>query len=260
MGYRSEKNTGPRDILQSRAIVKNVSYALLPPEGLVKNTVPGFENCDMSILASPKLGATFVDYIVTMLPGGKNEGGFGGDGVETFVFVIDGDVAVTAGEDARTLTKGGYLYCPPDRQMTLKNLRDGESELFLYKRRYRPIGGALPRMVCGNVEELEPTKLDGMDTVWMYDLLPKSIEYDMCFHILSFAPGASHGYIETHVQEHGALILSGEGVYRLDSEWVPVKKGDYIFMGAYAMQAGYAAGTERFSYVYSKDQNRDEEI
>ena len=26
----------------------------------------------------------------------------------------------------------------------------------------------------------------------------------MNMHILSFAPGASHGYIETHVQEHGA--------------------------------------------------------
>ncbi len=46
----------------------------------------------------------------------------------------------------------------------------------------------------------------------------------MNMHILSFAPSASHGYIETHVQEHGAYILSGQGVYNLDNNWIPVKK------------------------------------
>ncbi len=28
----------------------------------------------------------------------------------------------------------------------------------------------------------------------------------MNIHILTFQPGASHGYIETHYQEHGAFI------------------------------------------------------
>ncbi|MGK7460504.1 (S)-ureidoglycine aminohydrolase, partial [Salmonella enterica] len=48
------------------------------------------------------------------------------------------------------------------------------------------------------------------------------------------------------------------GVYNLDNNWVPVKKGDYIFMGAYSLQAGYGVGRgEAFSYIYSKDCNRD---
>ncbi|MGT8000446.1 cupin domain-containing protein, partial [Escherichia coli] len=90
---------------------------------------------------------------------------------------------------------------------------------------------------------------------------PKELGFDMNMHILSFAPGASHGYIETHVQEHGAYILSGQGVYNLDNNWIPVKKGDYIFMGAYSLQAGYGVGRgEAFSYIYSKDCNRDVEI
>ena len=72
--------------------------------------------------------------------------------------------------------------------------------------------------------------------------------------------GGNHGYIETHVQEHGAYILSGQGVYNLDNSWVPVKQGDYIFMGAYSLQAGYGVGRETFSYIYSKDCNRDVEI
>ena len=71
----------------------------------------------------------------------------------------------------------------------------------------------------------------------------------MNMHILSFAPGASHGYIETHVQEHGAYILSGQGVYNLDNNWIPVKKGDYIFMGAYSLQAGYGVGVVKRSAI-----------
>ena len=54
------------------------------------------------------------------------------------------------------------------------------------------------------------------------------------------------------MQEHGAYILSGAGVYNLDNEWMPVKQGDYIFMGAYVQQAGYAVGQETFSYIYSR--------
>ena len=65
MGY-------PNGLLSSRSIVKRGNYALLAPEGLVNNVIPGFENCRISILASPKLGASFVDYIVTMERGGKN--------------------------------------------------------------------------------------------------------------------------------------------------------------------------------------------
>lgn len=76
-----------------------------------------------------------------------------------------------------------------------------------------------------------------MTEVSIQDLLPKEMAYDMNIHILTFQPGASHGYIETHVQEHGAYVLSGRGMYNLDNEWVPVQAGDYLFMGAYVPQA-----------------------
>lgn len=67
-------------------------------------------------------------------------------------------------------------------------------------------------------------------------------EFNVNFHILSFDPPASHPFIETHVQEHGAYLLLGEGMYNLDNEWIPVKKADYIFMGPYVQQAAYVKG------------------
>lgn len=64
MGY-------PNDLLTSRSIIKHGSFVLIAPEGLVNNVVPGFENCVISILASSKLGVSFVDYVITMSESGR---------------------------------------------------------------------------------------------------------------------------------------------------------------------------------------------
>ncbi|MCS2171823.1 (S)-ureidoglycine aminohydrolase [Scandinavium sp. TWS1a] len=261
MGYLNNVIGYRDDLLASRSIVRHGNYALLTPDGLVKNIIPGFEGCDVTILSTPKLGATFVDYLVTLHQDGGNTTGFGGEGIETFLYVIGGRISVEAGGERFALTEGGYLYCPPDMLMTFKNQQAADSQLFLYKRRYIPAAGHAPYRVCGHASQLEQIHYEGMDDVILLDFLPKELGFDMNMHILSFAPGASHGYIETHVQEHGAYILSGQGVYNLDNNWVPVKKGDYIFMGAYSLQAGYGVGRgEAFSYIYSKDCNRDVEI
>ena len=132
-----------------------------------------------------------------------------------------------------------------------------DSKLFLYKQKYKPLEGHQPWVVSGHAENIEAEIYADMDNVYLQDLLPNDLAFDMNFHILTFDPAGSHPFIETHVQEHGAYLLSGEGIYNLDNEWIPVKKGDYIFMGPYVPQATYAVGREKLSYVYSKDCNRD---
>ena len=63
-----------------------------------------------------------------------------------------------------------------------------------------------------------------MENCYIQNFLPTDdFGFDMNMHILKFHIGASHGYIETHVQEHGMLFLSGKAMYRLDDEWVPLK-------------------------------------
>ena len=255
MGY-------PKDLLSSRSIVKQGLYALIAPEGLVNNSVPGFENCYVSILGSPRLGANFVDYIITMYEGGKNILGFGGQqSVETFLYVVDGKVKVTA-ETEFVLSKGGFIYCPPATKMFLENLVSGESKIFLYKHGYKLLEGVGgPRIVTGNSHDIPEVDYDGVQKMRIQDLLPTNdFAFDINFHILTFDPGVCHPFIETHYQEHGAYLLSGEGFYNLDNQWIPVKQGDYIFMGPYVQQACYAVGRETLSYVYSKDCNRDAEI
>lgn len=258
MSYLNNVTGYRNDLLTNRSVIKKGNYALIEPDGLVRNVLPGFDNCDITILGSPKLGASFVDYLVTILADGKNKQGFGDDGAETLFYLLEGSLEVKAGDKAHTLDKGGFIYCPPGTRLYFQNTSGATAKAFMYKRIYNRIEGYEPYVVTGNTEAMAWTNFEGMEDVWIKDFLPKDLAFDCNFHILSFRPGASHGYIETHVQEHGAYCLSGQGMYNLDNDWIPVQKGDYIFMSAYCLQACYAVGRdEDFAYVYSKDCNRD---
>lgn len=261
MGYRTNEMGYPSSILESRSRIERGNFAVIPPEGMVMNQLPGFEQCEMTILATPKLGASFVDYLCRVLPGGGKRDGFGGNGIQTFIYVMEGSLTVSIEDETFELTQGGYVYCPPTKQMTFENNSDEPVETFLYKKRYQEAKGYEPYVVSGNSNDIAGEDYEGMSDVNFKNLLPTDLNFDMNFHILSFETGGSHGYIETHYQEHGAILLSGEGMYNLDNNWMPVKKGDYIFMGAYNLQACYSVGRKApLSYLYSKDCNRDVEL
>ncbi len=258
MSYLNNR-VGHRDeLLETRSVVKKENYVLLEVDGLVKNAVPGYSKCDVTILGSPAMGASFADYYVTAHDGGCNES-IGGNGIESFLYVVSGKVSVKNGDGAAELTEGGYIYSPADLPFSFKNESGEDAVLYIYRRRYEPLPGLSAHTVVGNVNELPWIEYEGMKECHVRDLLPSAGDFgfDMNMHILRFAPGASHGYIETHVQEHGMLFLTGKSMYRLDGDWVPVKKGDYVFMDAYCPQACYAVGDEDHTYIYSKDCNRD---
>lgn len=52
---------------------------------------------------------------------------------------------------------------------------------------------------------------DNMENVFVRDLLPVDERFDMNMHILSFAPGGCHPFVETHVQEHGSVPVRRGG-------------------------------------------------
>lgn len=263
MSYLNNKVGYREDLLINRSVVKRGNFALLEPDGLVKNVIPGFEQCELTILSSPKLGATFVDYLVNVLPGGRNVRGFGDKGIEIFLYVLEGKIKAWNTDYKGELIEGGYFFSPAGKCIHFENTGDDKAKIFLYKRRYAAINGHQAYTVCANIKDVIWSAYEGMEDVLVKDFLPSAadIGFDMNFHILSFHPGASHGYIETHVQEHGAYVYSGQGMYNLDNNWIPVQKGDYLYMGAYSLQAAYGVGREEpFTYIYSKDCNRDIEL
>ena len=88
-------------------------------------------------------------------------------------------------------------------------------------------------------------------------LLPEHVAFDLAMNIFTYQPGATLPFVETHIMEHGLLMLRGQGIYRLDGDYHPVKAGDVIWMAAYCPQWFVAMGKRPASYIYYKDVNRD---
>jgi (S)-ureidoglycine aminohydrolase len=78
----------------------------------------------------------------------------------------------------------------------------------------------------------------------------------MAVTIVTFEPGGTIPFEETHVMEHGLYVLEGKAVYRLNRDWVEVEAGDFMWLRAFCPQACYAGGPGRFRYLLYKDVNR----
>lgn len=256
MGYRNDL----LDVKAYRAEVHPGLWAVIPPTGVVNNVIPYIKGCKVSIVASPKMGAGFVQYVVEASAEGKTTDYFAkASHEEGFIYIVEGDVKVIIGEKEYDMTDGGYGYAPSGVGIQFKNKGEA-AKILLYKQRYIPLEGQEPYAVTGNVNDMEYVIYDDMDNVFIKDLLPTELGFDMNMHILRFEPGASHSIVETHVQEHGMYILEGEGMYLLDDTWMGIKKDDFVWFGAYCPQCSYGVGKEAFTYIYSKDCNRDVEI
>lgn len=258
MSYLNNVTGSRESLLSNRSVVRRENFVIIEPDGIVKNAIPGYENCDTTILGSPEMGASFADYISTIHPGGKNES-IGGNGIESFMYIMEGALTVKNADQEADLTEGGYIYSPADKSFSFENKGDKDAFVYIYRRRYIPLEGKSAHTVIANINDTPWLEYEGMSNCLTKDFLPASNDFgfDMNMHFLRFQPGACHGYIETHIQEHGMYFLQGKGMYRLDDEWIPLQKGDYVFMDSYCPQACYGIGTEDFIYIYSKDCNRD---
>ena len=79
----------------------------------------------------------------------------------------------------------------------------------------------------------------------------------MAVNIFTYQPAATLPFVETHIMEHGLLMLKGQGIYRLAAEYYPVTAGDVIWMASYCPQWFVALGKTPASYIYYKDVNRE---
>ena len=80
----------PKDLLATRAVVKPGLWAVIPKEGLVNNVIPNITGCKVSIIASPKMGAGFVQYVVEAVKDAGTTSPFAAEeGIESFAYVVE---------------------------------------------------------------------------------------------------------------------------------------------------------------------------
>jgi (S)-ureidoglycine aminohydrolase len=238
----------------TRNVVKD-RYALLTPSGFVPSYVPGWEKAVCNVLISPAMGARFSQVLVTLEKDGKCQGNTGAN--QYFIYLLDGNASILLEERRHRLDAGSYVYLPAGTDVQIKG-GTAQARILLFQKEYQPLPGvAAPKIYAGNANDVKGQPFLGNEDARLQVLLLDQPAYDMAVNIFTYQPGATLPFVETHVMEHGLLMLRGQGIYRLDSDWHPVQEGDVIWMAPYCPQWFVAMGKIPASYIYFKDVNRD---
>lgn len=251
------------ELMTGRAIFTD-AYAVIP-KGVMRDIVvsylPYWDNARAWVLARPLSGfaETFSHYLIDLASDGGSELPEPDREAEGALFVVGGKLTLTLDGTEHVLEPGGFAYLPPKCRWSLKNRNSSAVQFHWIRKLYQSVPGlAAPEAIVTNESSIAPTPMPGTEGRWATTRFvePSDMRHDMHITIVTFEPGASIPFEETHVMEHGLYVLEGKAVYRLNQDWVEVEAGDYMWLRAFCPQACYAGGPGRFRYLLYKDVNR----
>ena len=254
---------GQDQLLTDRAVFTD-AYAVIPKgtmRDIVTSFLPFWEKTRLWVIARPLSGfaETFSQYIMEVSPGGGSDRPELDEGAEGVLFVVEGSASLTVDGKLHTLTEGGYAFLPPATDWTLHNTTDEMMRFHWIRKAYEPVEGLpYPEVIITNEQDVAPNVMPDTEGRWATTRFvePTDLRHDMHVNIVTFEPGGVIPFLETHVMEHGLYVLEGKAAYRLNSDWVEVEAGDYMWLRAFCPQACYAGGPGRFRYLLYKDVNR----
>ena len=251
------------DLLSGRAVFTN-AYAVIPrgvQRDIVVSYLPYWDNTRLWVLARPLSGfaETFSHYLMEIAPAGGSDRPELDKEAEGALFVAGGNLILTLADGERELRPGSFAYMPPGCAWSIRNRGSSPAQVHWIRKLYQRVPGlADPEAIVINEDSVEPVAMPGTEGRWATTRFvdPADMRHDMHITIVTFEPGGTIPFAETHVMEHGLYVLEGKAVYRLNQDWVEVEAGDYMSLRAFCPQACYAGGPGRFRYLLYKDVNR----
>ncbi len=242
------------------------AYAVLPRgtmTDIVTSFLPFWTSMRMWIIARPLSGfaETFSQYIVEVSPGGGSDRPELDPQAEGVLFVVEGELTLNIGAEAHELRAGSYAYLPAGSSWTLHvdDAAQGPGRFHWIRKTYQQVEGIdAPEAFVTHETDVPGAPMPGTEGRWTTQRFVSldDIRHDMHVTIVNFEPGGVIPFPETHVMEHGLYVLEGKAVYLLNTDWIEVQEGDFMWLRAFCPQACYAGGPGRFRYLLYKDVNR----
>ncbi|MCV2448754.1 bifunctional allantoicase/(S)-ureidoglycine aminohydrolase [Paracoccus sp. DMF] len=253
----------PQTDLTTDTAVFTEAYAVIPAStmrDIVTSFLPGWTGMRLWMIARPLSGfaETFSQYIVELQPQGGSDRPEEDAGVQSAIFVTDGAVTLTIAGQVHELTPGGFAYIPAGTEWTVR-AGDQLSRFHWWRKRWQAVEGLdKPDVIIANERDIAPIPMPDTNDSWATTRFmdPTDMRHDMHITIVTFKPGGSIPFAETHVMEHGLFVIEGKAVYRLNRDWVEVGPGDFMWLRAFCPQCCYAGGPGNFRYLLYKDVNR----
>ncbi len=250
--------------LQTGRAVFTEAYAVIPKgvmSDIVTSYLPHWKKTRLWILSRPLSGfaETFSQYIMEVSPGGGSDQPEPDACAEAVLFVASGKLELAIDGENHTLEEGGYAFIPPGSTWTAKNNSNDLTRFHWLRKKYQPVEGIeKPAAFVTNENLITAHEMPDTDGKWATTRFvePDDLRHDMHVNIVTFEPGGTIPFEETHVMEHGLYVLEGKAVYKLNRDWVEVEAGDFMWLRAFCPQACYAGGQGKFRYLLYKDVNR----
>jgi (S)-ureidoglycine aminohydrolase len=240
------------------------AYAVIPAAvmtDIVTSNLPLWADTRAWIIARPLSGfaETFAQLIVEIAPGGGSTEPEPDPLAEAILFVTDGMATLTLDGHEHRLTAGSYVFIAPGATWSITNPCATTASFHWIRKQYQPVPGIeTPPSFVTSDQAVDPTPMPDTANAWATTRFTDSadLRHDMQVNIVTFQPGGVIPFAETHVMEHGLYILQGTAKYLLNTDWVDVGPGDFLWLRAFCPQACEATGTTPFRYLLYKDTNR----
>ena len=254
----------PQTALMTGRAIFTEAYAVIPKgcfSDIVTSYLPGWIDTKLWLIARPMTGfsETFSQYVMEVGPDGGSDTPDPEPGAQSVLFVTAGEMWLSLDGQEYELAAGGYAYIPPGTDWAVRNGADHPLRFHWVRKLYEPAPSLpAPEAFVTNEREIAPTAMPDTGGRWATTRFadPTDLRHDMHVNIVTFQPGGLIPFEETHVMEHGLYVLEGKAVYKLNTDWVEVEAGDFMWLRAYCPQACYAAGPGPFRYLLYKDVNR----
>lgn len=261
--YAPKGGLPPQGELVGRKSVFTQAYAVIPRDvfsDIVTSLFPGWARTRGWIIARPLSGfaETFAQYIMEVSPGGGSDKPEPDAGAQAVLFVVAGELDLTLDGADHVLRPGGYAYIPPSAHWTVANSGAVPATFHWVRKRYTPVDGlSEPDAFVTSDAEVAALSMPDTNETWSTTRFadPTDLRHDMHVNIVTFQAGGMIPFPETHVMEHGLYVLEGKADYLLNTDWVPVEAGDFMWLRAFCPQA-CTVREGRFRYLLYKDVNR----
>jgi (S)-ureidoglycine aminohydrolase len=224
---------------------------LLTPDTFVRAAWPGLDKALAIVHAAPACGASFTQYTIEFEAGGRLAASI----AQRFIYVLEGQIELQGSGSPQAFTSNQYAYLPASDPTIIH--APAASRVAVIEKPYQTLSGVEPpSLFTGSEPSLAPQPLLGDTSIEVRAMVPPGPVFDFAVNTMTYQPGAALPMVEVHVMEHGLLMLTGGGIYRLSDCWYPVTAGDFIWMGPYCSQWFGALGKAPAKYLIYKDWNR----
>lgn len=139
----------------ARPFLQPGATCFMPRAFMCGSKLPDWKGTTVFFLATPKLGAKFIEATLHIVKDGGSVGRIE-NGCENFMFVLEGEVDLTLYGKRHTMEKHGYFWAPPGADFEIHNTREETARVLWVRKVYVPaLQCAVPEAIVSNIRDVK---------------------------------------------------------------------------------------------------------